>query len=183
MPWFRQASHGDDGTPPTPISNVSVRVHRLDSGAQGCGGEPDLSTCGPLTQITVGFDASDDRTPLTSLALDLSIASGAPEGLLFQGGVAVHNYWGGESFVINYYDRGQRLDFEVSVTTVDLNGNRSDPVLVHILDEGATAGSGGCSLAGVETSHTSAILVTLVALAMFRRRGARGRRGPRARRA
>lgn len=168
--FFTNPAHADDVTAPT-LSEVSYVVARFDGGCEGTGA------------ITINFVAGDDRTAAPELGYEVSVVSGGDD--LFGVPVGVRLYWWATNeVVVHFNDLGQALDLELDVIAVDLNGNRSAPVRVHVQADGVDQGddeSGGCSTGGARSTAASALV--LAALLAVRCHGARRRRGVRARRA
>ncbi len=120
--------------------------------------------CGAHLGVRIDFDAGDDRTAARELGYELTIVSGDSGGIATPPGV--YAWWEPGVVQLGTRDDGQDVDFVVSIVAVDLNGNRSEPLLVHVADHGGM----GCSLGRVRGGHTSALLVALAALVGIRRR-------------
>lgn len=174
-PWPEEfavdPAHANDATPPPAVTDVVWEVHRSDDG--GCS----ESTCGGGGTISIDFVAADDRTPGSRLGIEVRALAGDDEHIAIPQGIWTWVEPGHVFFLFS--DENYDIDVTLEITVVDLNGNRSPPVVVHIEDRVLV----GCAASGPRGSHTSAILIVLASLFGVRSRSAWGRRGVLPRRA
>lgn len=161
------AAHADDVVPPEPIQDPVLSVTRGEGGCEGTG------------WITINFSASDDRAPTDQLGFEVVAVSGADEHIRIP--LGVRQYWWAIGEIMVYFtDWGQAIDLVVDITVVDLNGNRSAPVRVHVVADEVpepepASEVGGCS-AG-DPPGAGALLTGLAGLLGIARRR-RARIGP-----
>lgn len=165
------AAYADDITPPT-ITLIRHEVRRVDSGACGDGD----ADCGSYGYVDISLEVADDRAPLGELGYEMRVLSGGGEHVRIRSGIEKTYGTGSLGF---RFDFDSDLDVTVEITAYDLNGNPSEPVIVHAQDNKILA----CSAGRGRAAHANALLVVLAALIAVRRRGGRERRGVLPRRA
>jgi hypothetical protein len=129
-PHALDAAFANDTTPPT---TPAVIAEAWEGGSSsGCGD----SKCGHPSLVHVTVAATDDRAPPNRIGYKLAITRGEPpQGFTPPSGALL-----AEMFVDGTGELGLRYDddapsgwsFDLQVTAVDLNGNKSAPVTVTI---------------------------------------------------
>lgn len=119
--------------------------------------------------IEIFFAAEDDRASPAQLGFELTAVSGVDDRIWVPAGVQ-HHWWAANQVTVNFSDWSQAIDLELDIVAVDLNGNRSTPVRVHVVDVPAAAEEeegqtdGGCSATGGGRGGGAAALAGFVAL-------------------
>lgn len=142
------AEQGVDVTPPAPPTIVDVEVFR-NPPPDGCSGA--ATSCDGSGAIHVRVTAgADDRTQPGDLGVRLTGSELArPDPIRPDADGAIY---------LAFSDRGQALDETLTITTVDLAGNESEPITVAIT---SPAESDGC-----RTTDAGAWLPVVAALAL-----------------
>jgi hypothetical protein len=155
-----------DSSPPSPVVVDAVEILR-GQGSQGDGCGAASTSCDDIGRVLFHFTTpTDDRTGAALLGYRIVLVSGElPEGLQlplmpvrrFQEGDPIFLHW-----VDGATDDQEPVDFVVAVSTVDLAGNESAPVEVHVLDAGS---GGGCRIGALRGAHVRAPALWLAAFA------------------
>jgi MYXO-CTERM domain-containing protein len=149
--------------PGTPQATFSISRHEIGGGCA-------QSDCdGRYADVYVDVTGGDDRTPQERLGYILTIAGGDTPAKMYSAvpnGMPVFQGQGSFRFGFDYDDRD--FAFDVEIRTVDLNGNISEPTLLHIAEHDAS----GCSTTSPVTSAWLALLV--LGFVLRRRRSFRG---------
>lgn len=166
------AEEAEDNEPPERVEAVEVSVQR------GHGPRNNVSTsCDDIGSVTlIPTPPSDNRTAPDELGYEIRLASGnAPDGLSFPS-EAVRTMGENGAIYLRWVDGAtddqEPIDFSITLTPVDLGGNRgpeSEPFRIH--DPGSSASSSGCTIAAGkgQTSFTIG-LVSLAFFGLLRRR-------------
>jgi hypothetical protein len=153
-------AHASDSTPPaTPTADFTIARNETDS---GCLSKSDCD--GKSADIYINVDGTDDATPTDRLGYILTITGGdKPHGMYsrFQDGMPVFQPRGELSYGFDYDD--EDFAFDLEIRTVDLNGNVSEPTVLHIEEHAP----GGCS---TSAQRTEWLLLPVLAFALRRRR-------------
>jgi hypothetical protein len=158
------------GDPPGPIGEVTYTTHRgVGPRRSGCSGGEMGTSCDDMGSVILHFKpAADPDSDAQSVGYRLLFAGVLPSGLdvpvrpiVSDGELFLH-------FVDGATDEQEKIDFSLTITPVDANGNEGPKSpLVHVTDAGRD--TGGCS---VHTGRSGTLLVpmTIVVLALLRRR-------------
>lgn len=147
-----------DRTPPS-LTSVTAQVRRPD----------DSTSCGDLAILRVEIAATDAQTPTNLLGYEVKVAAGArPSGPRFRAS-AVRAQSGGNTLIYPFSANSEIDGLMLEVRAVDLNGNRSEPMMVEVDDPGAADGA-GCSAAGAESPALAGFLALALAALLGRRR-------------
>jgi hypothetical protein len=159
-PHELDAGHAGDTVPPsTPHAAFSISRHEVG------GGCTQTDCDGKYADVRVDVTGGDDRTPPERLGYILTITGGDTPAKLYTAapsGMPVFQPEGSFTYSFDYEDHD--FAFDVEVRTVDLNGNVSEPALLHIAEHAA----GGCT-----TTVTGTWLAVPVIALLLRRRRAR----------
>jgi hypothetical protein len=153
------AQANDTTPPPTPTATFSISRGERDS---GCLSKTDCD--GTYADIYIDVVGTDDATPPERLGYILTITGGdRPRGLYsrVQDGIPVFQPRGAFRYGFDYDD--EEFAFDLEVRTVDLNGNVSEPTVLHVgLHEG-----GGCA---TTTPRSEWAVLLALGLVLRRRR-------------
>jgi hypothetical protein len=156
---------GDTTAPGRPQATFSISRYEVG------GGCTHTDCDGTYARLFVDVTGGDDQTPPERLGYILTITGGDAPGNLHsdaQNNMPVFQAQG--SFVYSFDDKDHDFAFDLEVRTIDLNGNVSEPTLLHIAEHDA----GGCS-----TTPVTSAWFALPIIALLRRRRARSVTGAR----
>ena len=156
------AHAGDTVAPRTPQATFSIS--RLEVG----GGCAQTDCDGKYARVDVEVTGEDDQTPRERLGYILTITGGDTPSNTYTAvpdDMPVFQPQGSFSYGFDYDDHEYAFDLEIR--TVDLNGNVSEPTLLHIAEHDA----GGCSITSSVRSEWLALPVLWFVLRLRRRRG------------
>ena len=162
-----------DPEPPARPELVAAWIERFHPS-----GDPDEECSGALARLHLELAVDDNRTAPGELGFETVVVAGeAPFALDIQAApVRVADEVTGEDTVDLVFRWGRSayddpVDVRLEVTAVDPAGNRSEPLLVEVVDPGAEGG--GCRVGGGGGAGGAAgLALALVALGLRRRRRA-----------
>jgi hypothetical protein len=151
----------DTVAPGTPQAMFSISRHEVG------GGCAQTDCDGKYANVYVDVTGGDAQTPPERLGYILTITGDTPARLFtaVPNGMPVFQPQGSFTYGFDYDDHEYAFDLEVR--TVDLNGNVSEPMLLHIAEHDA----GGCSTTSSMRSVWLALPVIGFVLRRRRRRG------------
>jgi hypothetical protein len=156
------AHASDTVAPRTPQATFSIARHEVGGGCA-------QSDCdGKYANVYVEVTGGDDQTPRERLGYILTIIGGDTPANMYTAvpnGMPAFQPQGSFTYGFDYDDHEYAFDLEIR--TVDLNGNVSEPTLLHIAEHDA----GGCSITSSVRSEWLAFPVMCFVLRLRRRRG------------
>jgi hypothetical protein len=149
-----------DQVPPALPAIPPPDIHRSDGSNQGgCG-----TDCPDVGIVSFAAVATDDTTPPDKIGYRFTLAAGQlpagftlPAAALDPQSVSVSLFWSA--------DRGQPIDFTLSVVAIDAAGNESPPQTVRVADD-----PGGCAIAHPRPHARGLAWIALLSLIAARRR-------------
>jgi MYXO-CTERM domain-containing protein len=160
------------------LTGLSVTTIKRGKSSENTGCGSSGSSCDDLGWIGILPAVTDDRTPTAELGYALSLVEGKlPEGLelpsqrfkLPAPGKEIRLSW-----LDGQTDDQEPFDFVLSVVVIDLAGNETAPMAVHVTN----GGNGGCSVAWSRTPRAAGPMFALLALAALARRRKRESQQP-----
>jgi hypothetical protein len=157
------AHSGDTVAPSKPDADYTIARTTIGG---GCGGAK--TDCdGKYATIYLHIDATDDATSTEKLGYDIKIIGGdTPKALYgrgFEGQGVVVQPRGDFEWSFDYDDT--EFAFDVEIRAVDLNGNMSEPAVLHIAGDDR---DDGCMSAA--PAHSEWMLLPVLAFILRRRR-------------
>jgi uncharacterized protein (TIGR03382 family) len=156
------AHASDMVAPTTPQATFSIARHEVG------GGCAQTDCDGKYASVDVEVTGDDDQTPRARLGYILPITGGDTPANMYTAvpnGMPVFQPNGFFRYSFDHDDHAYAFDLEIR--TVDLNGNVSEPTLLHIAEHEA----GGCSTTSRQWSGWLAVSVVYLVLRFRRRRG------------
>jgi uncharacterized protein (TIGR03382 family) len=169
------AMQATDHQPPV-LTGLAVTDIKRGRGPESTGCGSSGSSCDDLGWIGINPAVTDDHTPAEKLGFLVSVVGGKlPQGLDVPA-EPLRLPLPGQQIVLSWLDGAsddqEPFDFTLSVVALDLAGNESAPVEVHVSNDGG----GGCNIAWFRNPTAPALAFALLALAALTRR--RSRSGP-----
>lgn len=155
-------AHANDTVAPgVPQATFSIARHEVG------GGCTHTDCDGKYAGVYIEVTGSDDQTPRERLGYILTITGGDTPANLYtavSNGMPAFQPQGSFTYSFDYDDHEYAFDLEIR--TVDLNGNVSEPTLLHIAEHDA----GGCSTTSSDRNGWLAFPVACFVLRSRRRR-------------
>jgi hypothetical protein len=155
------------------LTGLAVTTIKRGKGSENAGCSSSGTSCDDLGWVAILPAVTDDHTPASELGYALSLVEGKlPEGLelpLQRFKLPVPGKEIRLSWLDGQTDDQEPFDFVLAVVVIDLAGNESAPLGVHVTN----GGNDGCSVARLRTSTAAGTAFALLALAAFARRRTR----------